>query len=106
MTTPVDILGGSKLTPVDRAFLNRIGQIAELHLHDPDFTIAEFCRMAGYSRSQMYRKIGRLTGLSASRFIRSLRPRRAVQMLKEEPLCIGQRAEKTGQKSVLFWALF
>ncbi|MCK5146259.1 helix-turn-helix transcriptional regulator [bacterium] len=92
-------VNSSSLTPLDKAFLNRATQIAEAYLHDVDFTVASFCRMMGYSRSQTYRRVRELTGHSPSRFITRRRLERAARMLKEEPLTIREIAGKAGFKS-------
>ena len=68
-------------TPVDEKFVRScIGNIEE-HIGDPDYGVDELCQNVGYSRPQLYRKIKSITGLSAIQFLRSIRLKRAAQLL-------------------------
>ena len=51
------------------------------------------------SKSQLHRKLTALTGLSANRFLRSIRLARARALLENSALSIAQVAEETGFRS-------
>ncbi|MGM9734820.1 MAG: two-component regulator propeller domain-containing protein [Candidatus Cryptobacteroides sp.] len=65
----------------DERFLARCIRIVEENMEDSDFGVEEFCREVGLSRPQLYRKLETLTGKSPLLFIRSLRLKRAAQLL-------------------------
>ena len=72
-----------KLTPVDVKLLERIQQILDEQLTDPDFGAQTFSDEIGLSRMHLHRKLKALTGLSTSEFIRTQRLKLAAKLLKE-----------------------
>ena len=68
-------------TPVDEKFIRSCIENIEEHIGDPDYGVDELCQNVGYSRPQLYRKIKSITGLSAIQFLRSIRLKRAAQLL-------------------------
>ncbi|MGM9791548.1 MAG: two-component regulator propeller domain-containing protein [Candidatus Cryptobacteroides sp.] len=69
-------------TPVDERFTRKCIQYIEKNISDGDYGVDELCADMGMSRPQFYRRIKSITGLSAIQFIRSIRLRRAAQLLK------------------------
>lgn len=68
-------------TPVDEKFIRSCIENIEEHIGDPDYGVDELCQNIGYSRPQLYRKIKSIIGLSAIQFLRSIRLKRAAQLL-------------------------
>lgn len=68
-------------TPVDEKFIRSCIDNIEEHISEPDFGVDELCQNIGYSRPQLYRKIKSITGMSAIQFLRSIRLKRAAQLL-------------------------
>ena len=68
-------------TPVDEKFIRSCIENIEEYIGDPDYGVDELCQNVGYSRPQLYRKIKSITGLSAIQFLRSIRLKRAAQLL-------------------------
>lgn len=68
-------------TPVDEKFIRSCIENIEEHISEPDYGVDELCQNVGYSRPQIYRKIKSITGLSAIQFLRSIRLKRAAQLL-------------------------
>ncbi len=84
------------VTPSDVLFLNRIQQILDENLSDPEFNAAVFIKKAKMSRMQLHRKLKLYTGLSASAFIRSQRLNQALNLLKTSKLSINEIAYTIG----------
>jgi signal transduction histidine kinase/ligand-binding sensor domain-containing protein/DNA-binding response OmpR family regulator len=80
----------------DDIFLNKIIKIIENHIADSDFTVEEFIKEVGISRSNLHIKLKALTNKSATEFIRSIRLRKAAVLLRETDLSISEVAYNTG----------
>ena len=68
-------------TPVDEKFIRSCIDNIEEHISEPEYGVDELCLSVGYSRPQLYRKIKSITGMSAIQFLRSIRLKRAAQLL-------------------------
>lgn len=68
-------------TPVDEKFIRNCIENIEEHISDAEYGVDDLCRNIGYSRPQFYRKIKSITGLSAIQFMRTVRLKRAAQLL-------------------------
>ncbi|MCK5148958.1 helix-turn-helix transcriptional regulator [bacterium] len=91
------------MTPMEKAFLQHAEQIVNDRLHDAAFSVEALSRMAGYSRSQMHRKLKQLTGLTVRRFIKRQRLQRAAGWLKTRPMSVEQIAGEIGFSSVSYF---
>jgi signal transduction histidine kinase/ligand-binding sensor domain-containing protein/DNA-binding response OmpR family regulator len=69
--------------PKDQEFLDRIIAFVDEHLADEELNPASLFDEAGMSRSNFQRKLKALTDMSPARFIRSIRLRRAKEMLEQ-----------------------
>ncbi|MEZ4828036.1 MAG: AraC family transcriptional regulator, partial [Bacteroidia bacterium] len=67
----------------DKRFLDKVIKVAEIYMHNEEFSIEELGSEVGLSRSQLHRKIKALTDQSPSVFLRTLRLKRAKQLLTE-----------------------
>ncbi len=74
-------------------------QIIMDHLGDESFGIDELRKELGLSRSQLHRRLNKITGLSTSLFIRSVRLTKAFEILKEGDLSVSEVAYNTGFSS-------
>lgn len=68
----------------DQQFLERVIGIIEQYMGDETFSIEDLGREVGMSRSQLHRKIKALTDQSPSVFLRTLRLKRAHQLLRDQ----------------------
>lgn len=68
-------------TPVDEKFIRSCIDNIEDHIGEAEYGVDELCHDIGYSRPQFYRKIKSITGLSAIQFMRTVRLKRAAQLL-------------------------
>ena len=69
----------------DEKFLESVVKIIEEKMSDPSFNVEALSQKVGFTRVHMYRKIKALTDMSASEFVRSIRLRKAADLLRNEP---------------------
>ncbi|SFZ93416.1 Signal transduction histidine kinase [Flaviramulus basaltis] len=84
------------ITSTDEAFLNKIQQILDKHLSNPDFNAVSFSKELAMSRMQLHRKLLAYTGISTSAFIRSQRLKQALHILKTSDATINEVAYMVG----------
>lgn len=65
-------------------FLVKCTETIETEIADPRFDVLQLCRKIGVSRSQLYRRILALTGLTPIQFIRSIRLKHVASFLAQD----------------------
>ncbi|GGZ25185.1 hybrid sensor histidine kinase/response regulator [Echinicola pacifica] len=80
----------------DEEFLARAIEVMEEHMRNADFNAAGFVTEMGMSRSVVYRKLKDLTDQSISEFIRTIRLKRAAQLLQQTDMTISEIAFELG----------
>jgi signal transduction histidine kinase/DNA-binding response OmpR family regulator len=88
-----------KLSSIDEKFITRIKEVIEKHLSEEEFSIEEFAKEIGMSRTQLHRKIKALVGKSASQYVRSIKLNKAKQMIEEKKGNISEIAYSVGFSS-------
>ncbi|MBK8698531.1 MAG: response regulator [Saprospiraceae bacterium] len=81
---------------LDNQFLAKLNKIVEAGSDHEELSIEDVCTRMLMSRMQLHRKIKALTGLSTSIYIRNIRLKRAENILRNEPLNVGEVAYKVG----------
>jgi YesN/AraC family two-component response regulator len=66
---------------VDQAFMNKVIQYIEDRIKDQDFGVPELASYIGMSQPILYKKIRAITDLSVNDFIKSIRLKKAAQLL-------------------------
>ncbi|GJM32934.1 MAG: hybrid sensor histidine kinase/response regulator [Saprospiraceae bacterium] len=89
---------------IEDAFLQKARLIVEKHLSDLDFDMDRFSRSLSMSRSQLFRKIKALTGKSPSLFIRSIRLKRAKELLQTTDRNVTEVAYDVGFSTPAFFS--
>jgi DNA-binding response OmpR family regulator len=84
------------VSDVDEKFLQRLMDVVEASIGDSDFNVNVLCKKTGISRPQLYRKLQALTGQSVHEFIRTVRLKRAAQLLETGQLSIAEVAYRVG----------
>jgi signal transduction histidine kinase/ligand-binding sensor domain-containing protein/AraC-like DNA-binding protein len=82
--------GDINLNQRDKNLIDKSVQIIEKHLLDPGFSVEQLSQKLGVSRSSLHRKMKALTNQSATEFIRYVRLRKAVKLMKEGLLNIDE----------------
>lgn len=88
--------GEVTVTPVDEKFLKQALEIVEKQLDNPAFSVEDLSREMYMSRVTLYRKILSLTGRSPLEFIRSIRLKRAAQLLEKSGMSVAEIAYEVG----------
>lgn len=96
--------GIPKLSCIDEEFMKKIMTVIEKHISEEEFSIEEFGKNVGMSRSQMHRKLKALTGKSASVYLRTVRLLKAKQMIQEKRGTISEIAYKVGFSSLAYFS--
>jgi len=81
---------------IDKDFMQRLMNSIDAHISDENFNPDVLAHAVHISRSQLYKKVKGLTGLSVSIFIRNIRLRKASYLLKSSPSSISEIAYKVG----------
>lgn len=84
------------ITPLDEQFMKDALQCVEKHLSSPGFTVEEMSRELHMSRVVLYRKLVSLTGETPIEFIRTIRLKRAAQLLGKSQLTVAEVAYQVG----------
>ena len=88
--------GEITITPVDEKFLKQALEVVEKHIDDPNFSVEDFSRGMFMNRVTLYRKILSITGKTPLEFIRSIRLKRAAQLLEKSGMSIAEIAYEVG----------
>ncbi len=80
----------ASLTQRDKNLVERSVQIVEQHLLDTNFSVEHLAEELGVSRSSLHRKMRVLTSQSATEFIRYVRMKKALKLMKESDLNIDE----------------
>ncbi len=80
----------------DAIFLTKLVKIVEDNIDNESFTVENLQSEIGMSRMQLHRKLKALTNQSANDFIRSIRLKRAAQLLQQPGIQISEAAYRSG----------
>ena len=88
ITNPIKAQEYMTAGSMDDVFLSQLNQVIEDNLGNEQFTVEELADSVAYSRSQLHRKVQKLTKQSISQYIRNIRLQHGMEMLEgneEEP---------------------
>lgn len=77
-------------------FLEKIDQIIEDNYTDERFSVEDMARKAGLSRSNLFRKLRKLTGQTASQLITRKRLNRAKELLENNAGTVSEISYRVG----------
>lgn len=80
----------------EQKFMDRITAIIEKNLDNEKFGVAELAKELGMSRSNLHRKVKAIAKTTAVQFIRQVRLKAALEMLKQSSFTVSEVAYKTG----------
>jgi signal transduction histidine kinase/DNA-binding response OmpR family regulator len=92
-----------EITSSEERFIKKAIKTVEDNLHNPDFGVNEFSREIGISKVQLYRKFRAISDMTVKEFIRTLRIKRAGQLIKKTDFNISEVAYKVGFKEVNYF---
>lgn len=85
-----------QLTSPDEELLNKVVQIMEEHISDPEFNVNKMCEMVYLSHMHFIRKIKQLTGKKPIDLLKSFRLKRARDLLRQNKANISEVAHMVG----------
>ena len=88
---------------IENDFLKKITGIIEENLSNEQFGVSELANEIGMSRSNLLRKINKLENISVSQFIRQVRLRNAMEILKDNSLTVSEVSYKVGFSSASYF---
>lgn len=80
----------------DKSFIEKIVACIEENISNSEFHIDHLCKTMGMSRMQLYRKLKGIVGLSANEFIRTIRLKKAAQLLRQKQYTVAEITYKVG----------
>ena len=89
---------------MDEAFLKKVVAVVEAHLDNPAFVTDDLARASGTGRRQLNRKLRALTGQSVRAFIRTIRLKRAAQLLQQKTGTVTEISYEVGFNSIAHFA--
>jgi YesN/AraC family two-component response regulator len=96
----------SKVTvnSMDTEFINQALQIIENNIDNVLFDVTAFCQAIGMSRSNLHKKLKALTNLSTTEFIRTIRLKRASDLIEQNKGRIEEIALESGFNDVAYFS--
>ena len=88
----------------DEKFLSNIIRLIEDHLSDADLNVNALCELSGISNKQIYRKIKQLTGMSPVEYIKSIRMKKAAELLLENRYTVAEVSYKIGIEDPFYFS--
>jgi len=84
-------------------FLDKITEIIERNISNEKFGVSELAHEVGMSRSNLLRKVKKITKLSVSQFIRQVRLKNAMETLKQTSLTVSEISYEVGFSSTSYF---
>lgn len=92
------------VTSADEHFLESALQVVEEQMDNYDFKVAEFAAALAVSRSLLFTKLKALTGQTPNNFIKTVRLKRAAQLLTTGHLNVNEVAYQVGFKDTKYFS--
>ena len=86
----------------DDRFLQKIEHAININLADCQFGVEQLAEIMAMSRTQLYRRLHRLTGKNVSQYIREYRLNRAMELLIKDVANASEIAYQVGFRNSLY----
>ncbi|MGN1233641.1 MAG: ATP-binding protein [Candidatus Cryptobacteroides sp.] len=85
------------ITTIDQKLMTRIMESIEKNMDNAEYSVENLSSDIGMHRMNLYRKIQSLAGMTPSEFIRTMRLKRAAQLLRDDPnLTVSEVSDMVG----------
>lgn len=91
------------ITSVDEKLIQRALEYIEKNMDNTEYAVEELSRDLGMTRMNLYRKLQSITGNTPSDFIKSIRLKRAAQLLQGSQLTMVEVADRVGFSSASYF---
>jgi AraC-like DNA-binding protein len=88
----------------DEQFLQKAQEIIEKNMQETDFSTEKFCKEIGISRAHLHRKLKALADQSATEFIRTIKLKRAAELLNRRTASVSEIAYNTGFNNLSYFS--
>ena len=95
---------GIETTSADEKFMQKLFEVIEQHLSDPELNVDALCKGVGMGRANFYRKLKAVTNLSPVELIRNKRLEIASKMLLETEMNVSEVSVRVGFNSHAYFA--
>ncbi len=92
------------VTSADEDFLRRAMDVAERHIEHPGFTAEQFAYELAVSRPLLFTKLKALTNQTPNNFMKTIRLKRAAQLLRQRKLNVSEVAYKVGFRDTRYFS--
>ncbi len=86
-------------TELDEEFMKKIVAFIEQNMENPNLNVEQLAEFVSLSHAQTYRKVRAISGMSVVQFIRTVRLKKAAQLIAENKLNFTEIAYETGFSS-------
>jgi DNA-binding response OmpR family regulator len=94
------------ITSLDEKLIQKAIALIDKNMANPDFSVEELSKELGMSRVHLYKKLTSITGKTPIEFIRTLRLKRAAQLLKKSQLSVSEIAYEVGFNNPKYFAKY
>ncbi len=94
------------ISSLDEKLIGKALQIVEENIGNPEFSVEELSVCVGMSRGHLYKKLLSITGKTPIEFIRTMRLKRAVQLLQKSQKNVSEVAYEVGFNSPKIFAKY
>jgi signal transduction histidine kinase/DNA-binding response OmpR family regulator len=98
--------GKIKIESPDELFMQQALVLIEKNISNPDFSVEEMSRELFLSRVGLYKRLLSLTGKTPIEFIRSIRLKRAAQLLEKSRFTVAEIAYESGFNNPKYFARY
>ena len=91
------------ITSVDEKLIQRALEYIEKNMDNTEYAVEDLSRDLGMTRMNLYRKLQSITGNTPSDFIKSIRLKRAAQLLQGSQLTMVEVADRVGFSSASYF---
>ncbi len=81
-TTEAPVTADVVPNPLDSAFLEKVMQLVDEHMDDPEFGVDMLSRKVAMSQPVLYKKLKAVTDMSVNDFVKSLRLKKAAELIR------------------------
>jgi signal transduction histidine kinase/DNA-binding response OmpR family regulator len=84
------------INSVDKEFYDKVVELINEHLDDPEFGVSMLSRKVAMSAPILYKKLKALTNMSVNDFVKSIRMKKAAELLMKKDLTVSEIAFMVG----------
>ncbi|MBN2765293.1 MAG: response regulator [Paludibacteraceae bacterium] len=88
----------------DKAYIDKLNEEIEKHMLDVNFSIDTLAEVMNMSRSNFYRKIKSISGMSPNDYLKTIRLKKAAELLLSQEYRINEVYEQAGFSSSSYFA--